>query len=107
MVFRAIETGQGVLKADSFHDSIVVDPWGRIVDYKVTMHGGQSTLVADLPIRKPNAPETFYVRWGEWFGFLCLGLVGLFVLLSAWLRRKDRLAASLQGAEDLRIGMDC
>jgi apolipoprotein N-acyltransferase len=105
MVFRAIETGQGVLKADSLHDSIVVDPWGRIVDYKVTMGGGQTTLVADLPIRAPNASETFYTRWGEWFGFLCLGLVGLFMLMSAWLRRKDRLTASLEGAADLRIGM--
>lgn len=106
MVFRAIETGQGVLKADSLHDSIVVDPWGRIVDYEVTLGGGRSTIVADLPVRPVGAPQTFYTRWGEWFGFVNLGLVALFVLMSAWLRRKDRLTASLQGAEDLRIGME-
>jgi apolipoprotein N-acyltransferase len=106
MVFRAIETGQGVLKADSLHDSIVVDPWGRIIDYKVTLGGGRSTLVADLPYRPMGAPQTFYARWGEWFGFLMLGLVALFVAMSAWLRRSDRRTASIEGVEDLRVGME-
>jgi apolipoprotein N-acyltransferase len=106
MVFRAIETGQGVLKADSLHDSIVVDPWGRIVDYKVIMGGGRATLTTDLPYRAFGSPQTFYVRWGEWFGFVNLGLVALFVLMGAWLRRVDRKKAALEGASDLRIGME-
>ncbi len=105
MVFRAIETRLGLLKADSLHDSIIVDPWGRIVDYKVTRGGGRATLVADLPYRPLGAQRTFYAQWGEWFGFINLGLVAMFVVMSAWLRRKDRLTGSLEGAEDLRIGM--
>lgn len=70
------------------------------------MGGGQTTLVADLPYRRFGAQQTFYVRWGEWFGFLMLVLVAAFVSMGFLLRRIDRRRASLEGATDLRIGMD-
>jgi len=106
MIFRAIETGLGVLKADSRHDSIVVDPWGRIVAYEVTDRGGPNLIVADLPYRPADSPDTFYVRFGDWLAWLA----GLFVLgmlvLSFRLRVADSVSSSEQGAMELRFGAE-
>lgn len=104
MVFRAIETGMGLLKADSRHDSIVVDPWGRIVSYEVVTGGGSNLLVADLPYRDLGAPETLYVRFGDWFAWLMGAVVVAMLGLSFQLRRRDRASSSIGGAQDLRIG---
>lgn len=104
MIFRAIETGMGVLKADSRHDSIIVDPWGRIVAYEVVHGGGPATVVADLPYRDLGAAPTLYVRFGDWFAWLMGAVVLGLMTLSIDNRRRDRLTTSVSGAQDLRVG---
>jgi apolipoprotein N-acyltransferase len=47
----------------------MVDPYGRVLADQTTPEGGPLTLVADVPIGTPNAPNT---RLGDWVGWLAL-----------------------------------
>ena len=79
LVFRAIENRVSTAKADTGSDSAIIDPWGRIVTRTENPSGhGQVTLVADVPLGTGN---TLVVRWGDWFGWVCLaGALAFFVL---------------------------
>lgn len=82
LVFRAIETRQAVVKADSAYDSAIIDPYGRILARQMSKQGSRTTLVADVPI---GSGDTLYVRFGDWLPMLALGL-SLLLALAATVR---------------------
>ena len=77
--FRAIENRVPTAKADTGADSAIIDPWGRVIAKAEHPSGhGQTTLVADIPV---GTGDTLVVRWGDWFGWVCLaGAMAFFVL---------------------------
>lgn len=85
LVFRAVENGVAMIKADGSYDSAIIDPRGRIVRLAVSPAGQEATLVADVPL---GAGTTLATRLGDWVGWLALaGTLG-FMLLPALLRRR-------------------
>jgi len=87
LVFRAIETRQAVVKADSAYDSAVIDPYGRIVARHLSKQGSRMTLVADVPV---GTGDTLYVRFGDWLPVLALILTGVLMALSTAVLRRRR-----------------
>ncbi len=78
LVFRAVENGVAMVKADVGFDSAIIDPQGRILKRVVTPKPEQAVLVVDVPLGTGNAPT---VRWGDWAGWLALtGMVGFMAL---------------------------
>jgi len=88
VVFRAVENRVAMVKSDgSGNDSVIIDPYGRIIERAVTPGGAEAILVADVPVGTGDATA---VRLGDWVGWL--GLVGLvcFVVLDASSKRRTR-----------------
>ena len=79
LVFRAIENRLSLIKADRMRDAAAIDPWGRVVAKVIDRQGRRSTLLADLPLGTHDTP---FVRLGDWVGWLCLGALAAFVLVS-------------------------
>lgn len=50
-VFRAVESGVSLIKADTSYDSCIVAFDGRILEKAVSRFGGQAVLVANIPLR--------------------------------------------------------
>lgn len=87
LVFRAIETRQAAVKADSSFDSAVIDPYGRILAVHADKRTSRATLVTDVPV---GSGDSFYVRYGDWFGWLAVAGTGLLVMGSAVVRLRSR-----------------
>lgn len=83
-VFRALETGAAVVKAEHSRDSAIVDGAGAMKATAITPEGSSAVLVADVAARRalPLA-----ARWGDWIGWSCVG--GLLVFRIARWRRRD------------------
>jgi len=95
LVFRAIENRLPLAKADSLFDTAIIDPHGRILARNVNdidmaqakaIAEGRTlpakTLIADVPL---GTGDTLAVRFGDWVGWLAIGLavaMAAFPLLS-------------------------
>jgi apolipoprotein N-acyltransferase len=77
IVFRAIENRVAIVMADVAYNSVIVDPFGRVLELAITPVGEQATLVVDVPLGKGN---TFYARFGDWLGWLSLGGLAFFIV---------------------------
>ena len=79
MVFRAIENRVSMVKADNEFDSVILDPYGRVLRKVSTSTGGvQATLVAAVPLGEGHSP---WVSFGDWLGWACsAGTVVVLVL---------------------------
>jgi apolipoprotein N-acyltransferase len=86
-VFRALETGAVVAKAEYSRDSAIIDGYGRIAASAVTPGGSQAVLVADVPLRD-GLPLA--ARLGDWVGWLCVAFVVAQGLRRRVLRRDFR-----------------
>jgi apolipoprotein N-acyltransferase len=86
MVFRAIENRVSMVKADNEFDSVILDPYGRVIRKVDTSAGGRrATLVGAVPLGEGHSP---WVRLGDWLGWLCAaGGAGLLVLAALTRRR--------------------
>ncbi len=84
LVFRAIENGLPLAKADSLFDTAIIDPSGRILARNVnnvTMAEAKAivearslptqTLIADVPL---GHGDTLSVRFGDWIGWVAIVL---------------------------------
>jgi apolipoprotein N-acyltransferase len=91
MVFRAIENRVSMVKADNEFDSVILDPYGRVLQKASTSAGGlQATLVAAVPLGSGRSP---WVSFGDWLGWLCVA--GTVVVLGlAWRSRRRPPAES-------------
>lgn len=78
IVFRAVENRVPIIKADAHYASGIVDKYGRIIRSTVTEESKRQVLVADVPT---GSGDTMVVSWGDWFGWICL--LGMVMFLSA------------------------
>lgn len=72
LVFRAVENRVSMVKADnSGNDSVIVDPYGRIIASAITIGGDRTgqALVADVPL---GTGDSLAVRLGDWTGWIAL-----------------------------------
>ena len=85
VVLRAAEKRMAFVMADVAYNSAIVGPDGRILAQAITPEGAAATLVADVPMGTGHTP---YSRWGDWPGWLSLGLFAFFaVFMPLTLRR--------------------
>jgi apolipoprotein N-acyltransferase len=68
-MYRAIENRVAMIKADTQFDSVIVDPYGRILSLASSSQGKEALVMADVPIGTANTPQVFL---GDWVGWLCL-----------------------------------
>jgi apolipoprotein N-acyltransferase len=72
-MYRAIENRVALIKADTQFDSVIVDPYGRILSLVSSAQGKEALVMTDVPIGTADAPQ---VVLGDWVGWLCLiGLI--------------------------------
>jgi apolipoprotein N-acyltransferase len=90
LVFRAVENRVAMVKADRSYDSVVIDPYGRIINSVVTKAGSQTTLVADVGTVQAN-PLQHYL--GDWIGWLCLAGLLFFTVLNPLTKRQAKHAS--------------
>lgn len=74
-VFRAVENGVSVVKAEWAYDSVVVDPFGRIISKIVSNSPKEAVIVRDVPL---GDSKTIYSRTGDIVG--CISLVMMIVI---------------------------
>jgi len=82
---RSAETGVWTVRAANTGVSAVIDASGRVRD--ATRIFESAVLVADVPLRSPDAKPTFYVRHGDAFVVGCAVGVGMAV---GWALRRGR-----------------
>ena len=80
-VMRGIENGFAIARAALHGHLTLSDDRGRIIAETSDQHG-DATLIGTLPL---HASRTLYARWGDWFAWLDLALLGATLLA---LRRK-------------------
>jgi apolipoprotein N-acyltransferase len=68
---RAVENRVAIARAANTGVSAFVDPSGRI--RRMLPLGERGVLVDRVALRQR---ATFYARWGDWFVYVCLALVG-------------------------------
>jgi apolipoprotein N-acyltransferase len=94
--FRAAETRRGLVRSVNMGVSAVIDGDGTILALPASSwreaKAREAVFVAEVPIYQG---ETIYVRWGDWFAWLCLALsLGLLMLtLSLRVLRRQSIAA--------------
>jgi len=76
--FRAIEDGLWVVRPVLSGVSGVIDPYGQVQAQTDSFSGGEPTATAVIVSR---STPTLYVRFGDWFAYLCLAAL---VALAGW-----------------------
>lgn len=70
-LFRSVETRRYLLRATNTGVSAAIDPRGAVIERLPANAPAQLVVGVD-----PISGETLYVRWGDWFGGLCVVAVG-------------------------------
>jgi len=87
-VFRAIETNRPVLRVTNVGITAYIDERGNVLDPAPTYT--EATRV--WTVNKSDGSQTFYVRYGDWFAWLC-GIVTFGLLIASLWRRKSEQPA--------------
>jgi len=80
LVFRAVENRVSMVKADnSGNDSVIVDPYGRILAAAITPGGDKAgqVVLADVPL---GTGDSLAARLGDWAGWLALAGMAFFIV---------------------------
>ncbi len=80
LVFRAIENRVAMVKSDSSgNDSVVIDPYGRIIAAAITPGGDKTgqVVVADVSL---GTGDALAIRLGDWTGWIALVGMVFFIL---------------------------
>jgi apolipoprotein N-acyltransferase len=76
-VFRAAENRVAMGLGTTNGQSMVIDPYGRIMaEGEINERG---VIVGEV-FTTPG--DTLYTRWGDWFGWLMVGMLGVLVAIS-------------------------
>jgi len=84
-VFRAVETHRPLLRTTNVGISGYITDQGEVRD--ATKSYSEDTRV--WPVTKSDGEQTFYVKYGNWFAWLC-GLVTVGILVYAFFRREQQ-----------------
>lgn len=76
---RAVENRRWLLRVTNNGYTVSVDPYGRIVKQLPV----DQRLAADLPYDFRD-DRTLYVRWGDWFAWLCVAISAILVVEALW-----------------------
>lgn len=88
-VFRAVETSRPVLRVTNVGITAYITETGQVLDPAPTYT--EATRV--WSISKSDGSQTFYVRYGDWFAWLCTAVtIALFAL--TFRRRRESLVAA-------------
>ena len=82
-VFRAVETDRPVLRVTNVGITAYINEPGEISDAADVYTEATRTWT----IAKSDGEQTFYVRYGDWFAWLCV-IVSFGLLILAFLKRK-------------------
>jgi apolipoprotein N-acyltransferase len=80
LVLRAIENRVSMVKADnSGNDSVILDPYGRIIAAAITPGGDKTgqAVIADVPL---GSGDSLAVRLGDWTGWMALAGMVFFMV---------------------------
>jgi apolipoprotein N-acyltransferase len=81
-VFRAIETNRPVLRVTNVGITAYITERGEVLD--ATQSYTEDTRV--WSVARSDGSQTFYVRYGDWFAWLCT-VVTILMLVGAFIRR--------------------
>jgi apolipoprotein N-acyltransferase len=84
---RSAETRTWTVRAANTGVSAIIDASGRVLDATAIFESG--FVIADVPLRAPDE-QTFYVRHGDLFTYLCWLVLAAFGVRAATLRRHPR-----------------
>jgi apolipoprotein N-acyltransferase len=90
-VFRAVETNRPVLRVTNVGITAYIDERGQVHDQLPSYTEGTRVW----PVSRSNGSQTFYVKYGDWFAWLCT-LVTLGLLISSLRRRKSPTATNIK-----------
>ncbi|MBV9240826.1 MAG: apolipoprotein N-acyltransferase, partial [Acidobacteria bacterium] len=85
-VFRAVETNRPVLRATNVGITADITETGQILEAAPTYAQATRTGI----IKKSDGSQTLYVRYGDWFAWLCTAVT--IVLLALTFRRRIKVA---------------
>jgi apolipoprotein N-acyltransferase len=85
-VFRAVENGVPLVRSANNGLTCWVDANGRLREIFRDKTGsvyGVGTMTIELPLSQPGEKRapTFYNQHGDWFGWLCVGITGIFFVV--------------------------
>ena len=81
-VFRAVETNRPVLRVTNVGITAYINERGQVLDPAATYQ--EDTRI--WSVAKSDGSQTFYVRYGDWFAWLCT-VVTLGLLVFGFSRR--------------------
>lgn len=90
LVFRAIENRVAMAKSDSGgNDSVIVDPYGRIIAAAITPGGDKTgqVVIADVHL---GTGEALAVRLGDWTGWIALAGMVFFMFYNPLTKAKAK-----------------
>lgn len=100
-VLQAVANGSSMVWAGRTGTLTVTDGYGRVLAEKDSGGAGEFTqVVAEVP---EGPGTTVYSRYGDWFVWLCIGLVAVGTVLALG-RRRGAAAASGRPTEPVRSG---
>jgi apolipoprotein N-acyltransferase len=82
-VFRAVETNRPVLRVTNVGITAYINENGKISD--ATNPYTEDTRI--WTVKKSDAPPTFYVKYGDWFAWVC-AIVSLILLILSFRKRR-------------------
>jgi apolipoprotein N-acyltransferase len=82
---RAIETRRYILRSANLGSCAIIDWYGHV--FQATPYGVPAAISGSV---YPNSEETFYVKYGDYIGFVavCLSVLGLFFIFYENIKRK-------------------
>lgn len=91
-VFRAIETNRPVVRVTNVGITAFIDENGKILDE--TKPYTEATRI--WTVKKSHAAPTFYVKYGDWFAWIC-SAVSLILLILTFRKKKEILVTNERG----------
>jgi apolipoprotein N-acyltransferase len=84
-VLRGVENGYTIVRAGRAGRLTVSDYQGKILAEANCENGEATSLIAQAPVYHI---DTLYSTWGDWFGWLCVCSVAVFIALSKFATRR-------------------
>jgi apolipoprotein N-acyltransferase len=94
-IFRAVENGVPLLRSSNNGLTCRVDANGRLREIfrdKTASVYGVGAITIELPLSQPGEKRapTFYNQHGDWFGWLCVGVTGILLVVKISGQRRSK-----------------